>query len=105
MPIYPVLAVLAAGAVTALELVVFRSGLLRTRAFWVSMLIVFAFMVAVDGWLTKLSAPVVLYDDTQTSGVRPIWDILIEEYAYAYALLTMVVLLWDRAGRRGEAGR
>lgn len=105
MPIYPVLAVLAAGAVTALELFVFRSGLLRTRAFWVSMLIVFAFMVAVDGWLTKLSAPVVLYNDTQTSGVRPIWDILIEEYAYAYALLTMVVLLWDRAGRRGEAGR
>ena len=100
MPIYPALALLAAVIVTLLEFVVFRSGVFRTRAFWVSMIIVFAFMVAVDGWLTKLTAPIVLYDDVQTSGVRPIWDILIEEYAYAYALLTMVVLLWDRAGRR-----
>ena len=100
MPIYPTLAVVAALAVTALELLVFRSGLLRTRAFWVAMVIVFGFMVAVDGWLTKLSAPIVQYDDAQTSGIRPIWDILIEEYAYAYALLTMVVLLWDGSARR-----
>lgn len=103
MPLYPTLAVLAALLVTALELWVFRSGVLRTRAFWVAMIIVLAFMVAVDGWLTKLTAPIVLYDDAQTSGVRPVWDILVEEYAYAYAMLTMVVLLWDRAGRRDGA--
>jgi lycopene cyclase domain-containing protein len=104
MPIYPALALAAGVFVTVLELRVFRSGVLRTRAFWASMVIVLAFMVAVDGWLTKLTAPIVLYDDAQTSGIRPIWDILIEEYAYAYALLTMVVLLWDRAARR-EARR
>ena len=103
MPLYPTLAVLAALLVTALELWVFRSGVLRTRTFWVAMIIVLAFMVAVDGWLTKLTAPIVLYDDAQTSGVRPVWDILVEEYAYAYAMLTMVVLLWDRAGRRDGA--
>lgn len=102
MPIYPALALLAALFVTALEVWVFRSGLLRSRAFWVAMVIVFVFMVAVDGWLTKLTAPIVLYDNSQTSGIRPIWDILVEEYAYAYAMLTMVVLLWDRAARREE---
>ena len=100
MPIYPALALLAAVLVVAAELLWFRSGLFRSRAYYVSMLIVFGFMVAVDGWLTKLSAPIVIYDDTQTTGIRPIWDILLEEYAYAFALLTMIILLWDRAGQR-----
>ena len=100
MPIYPALALLAAVLVVAAELLWFRSGIFRSRAYYVSMLIVFGFMVAVDGWLTKLSAPIVIYDDTQTTGIRPIWDILLEEYAYAFALLTMIILLWDRAGQR-----
>jgi lycopene cyclase domain-containing protein len=60
------------------------------------MAIIFGFMVAVDGWLTKLSAPIVIYNDGNTSGIRPVWDILAEEYAYAFAMLTMVILLWDR---------
>lgn len=100
MPIYPALALVAAVLVVVAELLWFRSGLFRSRAYYVSMLIVFGFMVAVDGWLTKLSAPIVIYDDTQTTGIRPIWDILLEEYAYAFALLTMIILLWDRAGQR-----
>ena len=100
MPIYPTLAVLAAVAVVALELLVLRSGLFRQRAYWISMAIVFGFMIPVDGWLTKLSAPIVLYRDSDTSGIRPIWDILLEEYAYAFALLTLVMLVWDRAGER-----
>lgn len=100
MAIYPALAVLAAVLVVAAELLWFRSGIFRSRAYYVSMLIVFGFMVAVDGWLTKLSAPIVIYDDTQTTGIRPIWDILLEEYAYAFALLTMIILLWDRGGQR-----
>ena len=91
---------LAAVLVVAAELLWFRSGIFRSRAYYVSMLIVFGFMVAVDGWLTKLSAPIVIYDDTQTTGIRPIWDILLEEYAYAFALLTMIILLWDRGGQR-----
>lgn len=97
MPIYPVLAVSAAIVVVALELVHFRSGIFRSRAYWVSMVIVVGFMIAVDGWLTKLSAPIVIYNDANTSGIRPVWDILIEEYAFAFALLTMVILLWDRS--------
>ena len=96
MPVYPALAVSAAIVVIVLELVVFRSRLFRSRAYWISMVIVFGFMVAVDGWLTKLSAPIVIYNDANTTGIRPIWDILAEEYAYAFAMLTMVILLWDR---------
>ena len=100
MALYPALATLAAAVVVVAELWWFRSGIFRSRAYYLSMLIVFGFMVAVDGWLTKLSAPIVIYDDAQTSGIRPIWDILLEEYAYAFALLTMVILLWDRSGER-----
>ena len=101
-PVYPTLAVIAALATIGLELFVFRSGLFRNGAFWVAMLIVFGFMIPVDGWLTKLSAPVVIYRASDTSGLRPVWDIPLEEFAYAFALLTLVILVWDRAGAREE---
>jgi lycopene cyclase domain-containing protein len=102
-PIYPTLAVTAAVAVVVAELRFFRSGLFREPAYWLSMLVVFAFMIPVDGWLTKLSAPIVLYREQDTSGIRPVWDILLEEFAYAFALLTIVILVWDRAGRAEAA--
>ena len=97
MPIYPTLALTAAVAVVLAERLLFRSGIFRQPAYWISMAIVFAFMVPVDGWLTKLSAPIVVYRESDTSGVRPVWDILAEEFAYAFALLTLVILVWDRA--------
>jgi lycopene cyclase domain-containing protein len=97
MAVYPLLSIAAAVTVIVLERRVFRSGIFRSRAYWVSMGIVFAFMIPVDGWLTKLSAPIVIYDDADTSGWRPVWDILGEEFLYAFALLTLVILCWDRA--------
>lgn len=103
MPIYPTLSLLAAAAVIALEVRVFRSGIFRQGAYWLTMAIVYGFMVPVDGWLTKLSDPIVIYRDADTSGLRPVWDILAEEFVYAFALLTLVILVWDRAGR-DEAG-
>ena len=99
MPIYPVLAVAAAAAVVLLELAVLRTGIFRDVSYWLAMAICFAFMIPVDGWLTKLSAPIVMYREQDTSGIRPIWDILLEEYAYAFALLTVVILVWEHRGR------
>ncbi len=108
MPIYPTLAVTAAVVVVLLELFVFRSGLFRERAYWISMGICYAFMIPVDGWLTKHSAPIVIYRPEDTSGIHPIWDIPLEEYAYAVALLTVVMLVWEHQGaaarRRAAAG-
>ena len=101
-PIYPTLALAAAVVVVLLERLVFRSGLLRQRSYWIAMAIVLAFMIAVDGWLTKQSAPIVIYREDDTSGIRPVWDIPLEEFAYAFALLTLVILIWDRAGRRAR---
>ena len=70
MPIYPELAIAAAVAVVAFERLVARTGIFSDRSYWITLLICFVFMVAVDGWLTKLSAPIVIYDEGHTSGIR-----------------------------------
>jgi lycopene cyclase domain-containing protein len=103
MPIYPVLAVTAAAVVVLLELRVFRTGVFRDRSYWITLAICFAFMLVVDGWLTKLSAPIVLYREADTTGWRPVWDILAEEYFYAFALLSVVIVVWEWYGQREQA--
>lgn len=100
---YTVAALASAAAVVALELVVLRTGLLRRRAFWIAYAICLGFQVLVDGWLTKLSAPIVLYDEDHFSGVRFPWDIPVEDYLYGFALITLTLVLWER--RRRQAPR
>ena len=97
---YTVPAVVAALAVGALELTVLRTGLFRRPAYWLSMLIVIGFQILVDGWLTKLSAPIVVYDNRQTSGIRFPLDIPIEDFFFGFALVTAVLLLWERQRER-----
>lgn len=104
-PLYPVLSVTAALGVVALELRVLRTGVFRRSAYWLTMLVVYAFMIPVDGWLTKLSAPIVTYREGDTSGLRPVWDILAEEFVYAFALLTLVIVVWEHEGRVDERRR
>ena len=65
---YTVPALLAALAVCVAELKLLHTGLFRRRAYWLTMVIVLGFQVLVDGWLTKLSAPVVIYNQRHTSG-------------------------------------
>jgi lycopene cyclase domain-containing protein len=97
---YTVPAVVAALAVGALELTVLRTGLFRRPAYWLSMLIVIGFQILVDGWLTKLTAPIVVYNNRQTSGIRFPLDIPIEDYFFGFALVTAVLLLWERQRER-----
>jgi lycopene cyclase domain-containing protein len=97
---YTVPAIVAALAVGVLELTVLRTGLFRRPAYWLSMLIVIGFQILVDGWLTKLSAPIVVYDDRQTSGIRFPLDIPIEDFFFGFALVTAVLLLWERQRER-----
>jgi lycopene cyclase domain-containing protein len=97
---YTVPAIVAALAVGALEVTVLRTGLFRRPAYWLSMLIVIGFQILVDGWLTKLSAPIVVYDNRQTSGIRFPLDIPIEDFFFGFALVTAVLLLWERQRER-----
>jgi lycopene cyclase domain-containing protein len=97
---YTVPAVASVLIVCALELIALRTGLFQRPAYWMSMLIVVGFQILVDGWLTKLSAPIVIYDNKQTSGVRFPFDIPIEDFLFGFALVTAVLLLWERQRER-----
>jgi lycopene cyclase domain-containing protein len=102
---YTAWALVAVAAVVALELGVVHTGLFRTPAYWIAMVISYGFMIAVNGWLTKLTAPIVVYDRGATTGWRFPWDIPVEDYVFALALLTLAMLLWDAAGRRTQVRR
>ena len=93
---YTVPAVASVVVVVAAELTLLHTGLFGRPAYWVAMVIVLAFQIPVDGWLTKLSAPVVLYNRSQTTGIRFPWDIPIEDFLYGFALVTAALLLWER---------
>jgi lycopene cyclase domain-containing protein len=93
---YTLPAVVAALVVVVLELAVWHTGLFRRPAYWLSMLIVIGFQIPVDGFLTKLSAPIVSYDEHQTSGIRFPFDIPVEDFLFGFALVTAVLLLWER---------
>ncbi len=96
---YTLPAVIAVLAVILWEVFVLRTGLFGKVQYWISMVIVFGFQILVDGWLTKLSAPIVIYDDRQTTGIRFPFDIPVEDFLFGFALVTAVLLLWERQHR------
>jgi lycopene cyclase domain-containing protein len=94
--------VLAVLAVVAVEVFWLRTGIFGKVTFWISYAIILFFQVLVDGWLTKLSAPIVTYNPDKYSGIRIPWDIPVEDYLFGFALIVLTILLWERAGRRGR---
>lgn len=105
VPEYTVAALASVPVVVAFELVVLRTGLFRRLAYWLSLAIMFTFQVLVDGWLTKLSAPIVVYAPEHASGVRFPWDIPVEDFAFGFSLITLTLLLWERLERRRPTDR
>jgi lycopene cyclase domain-containing protein len=96
MPEYTVMTVVSVAAVVAAELLWFRTGIFRTAQYWISMAIVFAFQILVDGWLTKLSDPIVIYDPQQMLGLRAPWDIPVEDFGFGFTMVTLAILIWRR---------
>lgn len=100
---YTLPVVLAVPVAVALELFVLRTGLFRTSAYWITMAIVTAFQIPVDGWLTKLSAPIVRYSPSAISGVRFSGDIPIEDFLFGFVLTTATLMVWRAVN--GERSR
>lgn len=100
---YTVPAVASVVTVVLLELCRLRTGLFRSGAYWITMAIVIGFQIAVDGRLTKLSAPIVSYDPRQLTGLRVPFDIPVEDFLFGFSLITATLLAWERGGR-GEQG-
>ncbi|MCK5927727.1 lycopene cyclase domain-containing protein [Nocardioides sp. REDSEA-S30_B4] len=102
MGIYTLTALVSVVVVLAIELLWLRTGILRTWRYWLAMAIVMGFQVPVDGWLTKLSDPLVLYNEADMTGVRAPWDIPVEDFAFGFGMVTLAMVLWVHAGRREE---
>jgi lycopene cyclase domain-containing protein len=102
IPEYTVLAVLSAVAVVVVERFWLRTGVFRQAQYWIALGIIAVFQVIVDGWLTKLSAPIVLYDDAQTVGLRIPWDIPVEDFLFGFSMVTLTIMLWVRQGDSGR---
>ncbi len=100
---YPGMSIAAAAVVVVLELAWLRTGIFRLRSYWMAMAIVFAFQVPIDGWMTKLSDPIVIYHPDALSGLRFPLDIPTEEFVYAFAMVTLAIMVWERAGPRAKA--
>ena len=96
MPEYTVLTVLSILAVVAAERFWLRTGIFRTAQYWWSIAIVFGFQIPVDGYLTKLSNPVVIYNEQEMLGIRFPWDIPVEDFGFGFSMVTLVLLLWRR---------
>ena len=92
--------IVAVVAVVAVELLWLKTGLFGKLTFWISYAVILFFQVLVDGWLTKLSAPIVTYNPDKFSGIRVPFDIPIEDYLFGFALIVLTMLLWERAGQR-----
>ena len=106
MPDYPALTLIAVVGVVVVELVWLRTGVFRSAQYWITMAIVFGFQVLVDGWLTKLSDPIVIYNSATMLGLRAPWDIPVEDFGFGFAMVTLAIVLWRRGlGRRGLGRR
>ena len=100
MPEYTVLAAASVIAAAAFDLIIVRTRVMLTAAFWVSLGIMWSFQVLVDGWLTKQSSPIVLYNENEFSGRRIFFDSPIEDFAFALAMIVLTLSVWERIGQR-----
>ena len=102
---YTVLSAASVAGVVALEHLLWHTGLFRRAAYWVTVSISAFFMVLVNGWLTKLSAPIVTYEAGESSGVRLPFDIPVEDYGFGFSLVTLALLCWERSGTKTQSRR
>ncbi|HUQ63423.1 MAG TPA: lycopene cyclase domain-containing protein [Acidimicrobiales bacterium] len=99
---YTIASVVAVGIVVAVELLWLRTGTFATATFWIAYGIIVFFQCLVDGWLTKLSAPIVIYNPDELSEWRFPFDIPVEDFLFGFALIALTIMLWERAGSRRD---
>ncbi|WP_063057529.1 lycopene cyclase domain-containing protein [Nocardia sienata] len=102
---YTLPAVAAVVVVYLAERTLLHTGLFRRPAYWTAMLIVLSFQILVDGWLTRLDAPIVVYNPAHILGLRFPWDIPVEDFLFGYALVTAVLLGWEHTRQRQTGAR
>ena len=99
---YTALTLLAIVVVVVLDLFIVRTRLLTTLGFWLTLAIMWGFQIPVDGWLTRLDAAIVRYDETQFSGIRIFWDSPIEDFGFGFAMVVATLMVWTVLTRRAR---
>jgi len=94
VPEYTLLTALAVVLVVTLDLVVIRTRLLATLGFWLTLTIMWVFQIPVDGWLTRLDAAIVRYDERHFSGIRVFFDSPIEDFGFGFAMVLATLMVW-----------
>jgi lycopene cyclase domain-containing protein len=97
---YTLLTLVAVVLVVVLDLAIVRTRVVTTLGFWLSYAIMAAFQIPVDGWLTRLDAPIVRYADEHFSGVRIFLDSPIEDFGFGFAMVVATLMTWSALGRR-----
>lgn len=97
---YTALTLVAVTVVLVLDLWIVRTRVVATLGFWLSYAIMAAFQIPVDGWLTRLDAPIVSYADEHFSGVRIFLDSPIEDFGFGFAMIVATLMTWSALGRR-----
>jgi lycopene cyclase domain-containing protein len=92
---YTSIALVAVLVCVLLDVVVLRTRLLGTRAFWLSYLIILGFQLIVNGTLTGYR--IVTYDPTAITGLRVAFA-PIEDLAFGFAMTCTTLMTWTRLG-------
>lgn len=104
VPEYTLMTIVGMLVVVGLEVFVFRSGIFRRAKYWAALAICLGFQCLVDGWLTKLSDPIVIYNPSEFLNLRFPWDIPIEDFGFGFAMITAVLMLWQWQLNRSKRG-
>ena len=99
---YTLAAVLAVVATVGLDLLVLRTRVLTSRAFWVSYAIVVFFQLVTNGILT--GRDIVTYDPDAILGLRIVYA-PVEDLLFGFALVVQTLAWWVWWGRRGVQAR
>jgi lycopene cyclase domain-containing protein len=102
MTFYTAASVLAVVVAVLLDLLVWRTGLLRSKLFWATYAIVLFFQFIVNGILTGLG--IVQYDAAVILGFRVCYA-PVEDIGFGFALVTIVLCRWVKLGRKVKPGR
>lgn len=104
---YTALVSVAVVASVLLDLVVLRTGLVRRRAFWAAYLIVLAFQLVTNAWLTgrgivTYSGDAVLGgSQAEAFGHGRVLYAPVEDLGFGFALVLQSLAWWVFWGRRG----
>lgn len=99
---YSAIAITAVIAAAILDLFLYKTKLLKRKAFWTSYAIILPFQLMTNWWLT--SRNIVMYSPEAIWGLR-IASAPAEDLFFGFALILGVLARWSYLGRRAARAR